>query len=311
MFGPLGVCVKIVETRNGSVTSTKQLVGDEERDSAGSVTRQFFKHGEIISGASYFFIRDHLGSVHEIADSAGTIQARYGYDLYGRTTKIQGSVDADFQYAGMYVHASSGLYLTPARQYSANLGTWLSRDPSGEGAGANPYAYASNSPSIFFDPNGLDSVQFTVFPVGTAFWKLSYGILPPGLNLLAHAGLLINQCDKWYTVNGAWKNTASGAMVSLLISPAFSSREEAVRQLEANGSFVWGSNITTNKNDVQKILDAAREVSSHLDASNLPYRMVPDAASWTSNQALGLALKRSRVSWSGFEAAPFYFPWLR
>lgn len=73
MYGPLGFCVKIVEIRNASITSTKQFVGDEERDSGGSVTRQFFRRGEIISGTAYFYVKDHLGSIREVSDSTGAI----------------------------------------------------------------------------------------------------------------------------------------------------------------------------------------------------------------------------------------------
>lgn len=151
IYGPLGACAKIIEIRNATVTSTKQFVGEEERDSSGSVTRQFFKRGEAISGVSYYFAKDHLGSIREVTDSSGVIQAKYSFDPYGQITKLQGSVDADFQFAGMYLHAPSGLYLTPARQYSTRLGTWLSRDPA-DGAS---YSYVAGNPISRIDPTGL------------------------------------------------------------------------------------------------------------------------------------------------------------
>jgi RHS repeat-associated protein len=61
------------------------------------------------------------------------IQEQLVYDPYGRPTIIQGSLSPDFQYAGYYFHAPSGLNLTLARPYSSSLGRWLSRDPIGEG----------------------------------------------------------------------------------------------------------------------------------------------------------------------------------
>jgi RHS repeat-associated protein len=130
--------VKIVETRNGSVTSTKQFVwaGDqlcEERDGSGSVTKRFFAQGEQIGGTDYFYARDHLGSVREMTDSSGSIQSEYNYGPYGEVSKVAGTgPDADMQYAGMYMHQPSGLNLAVNRAYSATQGRFVSRDPISE-----------------------------------------------------------------------------------------------------------------------------------------------------------------------------------
>jgi uncharacterized protein RhaS with RHS repeats len=85
---------------------------------------------------AYYYTRDHLGSVREMLNSSGSIVARYGYDAYGNTTLISGSNLATEQYAAMYMHQPSGLYLTRAgdgistgRPYDPSTGRWLSRDP--------------------------------------------------------------------------------------------------------------------------------------------------------------------------------------
>jgi RHS repeat-associated protein len=80
-------------------------------------------------------------------------------DPYGRATKVSGSLSCDFQYAGMYEHATSGLNLTPARAYDPNVGRWISRDPSGEGSGLNLYAYCGGNPIDNVDPLGLTWAQ--------------------------------------------------------------------------------------------------------------------------------------------------------
>ncbi len=72
-----------------SVTSTKQFVWNgnlmaEERDANNVVTRRFYPQGEQISGASYYYMRDHSGSVRELTDSTGAVRARYDYDPYGK-----------------------------------------------------------------------------------------------------------------------------------------------------------------------------------------------------------------------------------
>jgi RHS repeat-associated protein len=98
----------------------------EERDlTGGTVTRRFFGQGEQISGTNYFFVRDHLGSIREMTDTNGTIQARYDYDPYGRRTKVQGGLAADFGFTGHYYHEASGLHLALYRAYDAESGRWL------------------------------------------------------------------------------------------------------------------------------------------------------------------------------------------
>jgi RHS repeat-associated protein len=81
---------------------------------------------------AYYYTSDHLDSVREMCSSSGAIVARYSYDPYGRVTLVSGSNLASFQYAGMYMHQASGLYLTDYRAYDPTTGRWLSRDPDGE-----------------------------------------------------------------------------------------------------------------------------------------------------------------------------------
>jgi RHS repeat-associated protein len=55
----------------------------------------------------------------------------YSYDPYGNA--LQGTAPlTDFNYAGMFYNADSGLYLTQYRAYDPVSGRWLSRDPLGE-----------------------------------------------------------------------------------------------------------------------------------------------------------------------------------
>ena len=160
-YDPFGRIVKIVETRSGSVTSTKQFVWvksdlREERDGSGNLTKQFFGFGQTISGTPYYYTRDQINSVREMTDASGNVVAAYSYTPDGRATKLQGStVDSDFGYAGMYVHMPSGLKLAVHRAYYPVLGRWLSRDPVGEEAGTNLYAYVNNRPISLRDPLGL------------------------------------------------------------------------------------------------------------------------------------------------------------
>ncbi|MGH2507414.1 MAG: RHS repeat domain-containing protein, partial [Ktedonobacteraceae bacterium] len=134
-YDPLRRIVKIVETRGGTVTSTKQFVwaGDqlcEERDASGNVTKRFYPLGEQISGTNYYFTHDKNDSVREMTDGSGVLQSQFNFDPYGRSAQIAGTGEVpDFGFAGMYVHQPSGLNMAVDRAFSPNLGRWISRDP--------------------------------------------------------------------------------------------------------------------------------------------------------------------------------------
>ena len=118
---------------------------------------------ETASGQAYYYTRDHLGSVREMCSSTGTITSRMAYDPYGRTTTVSGTTLPTKQYAGMYLHQASGLYLTRGaseRPYDAGTGRWLSRDPLGEGWDATLYSYVANDPIAELDPQGDDGTFF-------------------------------------------------------------------------------------------------------------------------------------------------------
>ena len=135
----------------------------EERDGSNAVIKQLFPQGEvqIVSGAAtrYYYTRDHLGSVREMLDSLGNIVARYSYDPYGRTMLVQGTNLAAFQYAGDYLHQTSGLNLTLYRAYDSSTARWLSRDPFPDAErrqGPNLYEYVGDGPVGRLDPLGLN-----------------------------------------------------------------------------------------------------------------------------------------------------------
>ncbi|MCC7527443.1 MAG: RHS repeat-associated core domain-containing protein [Candidatus Melainabacteria bacterium] len=72
-------------------------------------------------------------SIREMTDASGNVVSQYGYDPYGRQIKIGGTgPDADFGYAGTYVHQRSGLLMMGARVYNPSMGRFMSRDPVNE-----------------------------------------------------------------------------------------------------------------------------------------------------------------------------------
>ncbi|MEI9998552.1 MAG: hypothetical protein WDO13_04985 [Verrucomicrobiota bacterium] len=84
---------RVSETDNGTLATQWIWCGTEmceERDGSNTVTKRFYPEGEQIGSSSYYYTRDHLGSVRELTDSTGAIQARYDYDPFGRATPRPG-----------------------------------------------------------------------------------------------------------------------------------------------------------------------------------------------------------------------------
>ena len=167
---------------NGVQTSLRRFVWCENRlaeelDSSGAVTKRFFDQGvRIETGAaagSYYYTRDHLGSIRELTDGSGNTRARYSYDPFGRQTKLTGDLDADFGFAGMFQTTGAGPLLTRFRAYDPELGRWLSRDPLKNaefGEGPNLYLYVGDDPVNRTDPSGLCDgceVQEKIFTYAT------------------------------------------------------------------------------------------------------------------------------------------------
>lgn len=101
---------------------------------------------------------DHLGSIRELVDASGVVQAAYRYSTYGERSKTSGNLDSDWGYAGLWHHAPSGLDLATYRVYDSATKRWISRDPLGEGTDRTLYSYCFNSPVNFSDPAGLDGL---------------------------------------------------------------------------------------------------------------------------------------------------------
>jgi RHS repeat-associated protein len=166
-YDGLGHLLRVRQLLNGSEISQRQFLWSdneilEERDVSGTVKKRFFEQGvQLETGTnlgSYYYTRDHLGSLRELTDGNGNVRARYAYDPYGRQVKLGGDLDADFGFTGMFWCPEAGLALTRYRAYDAASGRWLSRDPLNNAEakqGANLYTYAGNNPINVVDPLGL------------------------------------------------------------------------------------------------------------------------------------------------------------
>jgi len=153
--------VRMVEKDNGVVQSDTRVLWCEtaiceERAADGvTVTRRAFGLAEQVNGQARFFTTDHLGSVREVTDTAGTLLARYAFDPWGRRTVTAGTDVTTVGFTGHGTHGGSGLALALYRGYDAGLARWVSEDPIGYLAGVHLYLYVDNRAPTFIDALGL------------------------------------------------------------------------------------------------------------------------------------------------------------
>ena len=208
-YNSLGQRVGITEYTSGSTEPSSQRYfiwsgarPVQELDAQGHLVREFFGNGITeADGTKYFYTKDHLGSVCSVVRDDGSIAARYAYSPYGMREQTEGSYHADFGYTGHFHHERSGLVLTWFRAYEPELGMWLSKEPLGEMANLNLYAYGFRNPINGFDPDGLDWLDDT-----SNFFAGWADTITFGLTDAVREGIGINEtvdrCSKAYNTGG-------------------------------------------------------------------------------------------------------------
>ncbi len=99
---------------------------------------------------------DALGSILQVTDNSGAIQADYRYGPFGQTQRTGPDGANVFQFTGRE-NDGTGLYYYRFRYYSPTLNRFISEDPFRPLAGSdsNLYLYVGNSPMNAVDPFGL------------------------------------------------------------------------------------------------------------------------------------------------------------
>lgn len=173
----------------------------EQRNPQGVITKEYFDQGFEQSRKSYFYGRDHLGSVHNLTDSTATIQTQIDYGLYGEVTGLTGTTIPDFGYTSLFYHQRSGLNFAEFRVYDSGVKRWLNRDPIGELGGINLYGYGGNGPLTRVDPSGNQYAGHGGFPVPPP------NQLPPGQGPGTGPGMVTHNPDGSTTVVDPYNGT--------------------------------------------------------------------------------------------------------
>ena len=116
------------------------------------------------TAVTYYYLTDHLGTVHALADENGDIVESYKYDAWGRVLGVYDGDDVPLEesavgnrilWQGREYSWTTDLYYFRARTYDPVTTRWLSKDPIGISGGLNQYVFCGNNPVNFRDPSGL------------------------------------------------------------------------------------------------------------------------------------------------------------
>jgi RHS repeat-associated protein len=139
-------------------------------DASGNVLSDYVYGGSSIiarldaNGNPIYYLTDSMGSVIGLVDDQGNIISRITYDGFGNVESGDdgSSQGGDFRFQSQWLETESGLYYMRARDYDAQTGLFLSRDPvdmQEQGVEAfNPYQFSFNNPLIYSDPTGLFTI---------------------------------------------------------------------------------------------------------------------------------------------------------
>ncbi len=132
-----------------------------EADGSGNISR-YYVYGAGLSAMATdetFHVYHFDGTGHTVAltDAGNTAVNKYAYSPYGKLLAQEQAIDQPFKYAGqvgVYAEDDSFYYMR-ARYYDAEVGRFISEDPSGFIDGSNLYAYVGGNPVASVDPLGL------------------------------------------------------------------------------------------------------------------------------------------------------------
>jgi RHS repeat-associated protein len=115
-------------------------------------------------GKASFYLEDHLSSVRNIADIQGGVSSSLSFSAFGVPANTS-SFDLTPTFSGLFFDPSTNIFITRARDYIANLGSFLQFDPlhqepKGKQQNLSGYAFCGGDPINFVDKSGAQSNNY-------------------------------------------------------------------------------------------------------------------------------------------------------
>jgi len=105
------------------------------------------------TGQVLYLHHDQAGSTRLITGESGKVEGKCSYSPYGTPT-CEGSATTPLGYDAQYTSSDTGLVYLRNRVYDPTTAQFVSADPLDQWTHA-PYAYATDNPLSYEDPNGL------------------------------------------------------------------------------------------------------------------------------------------------------------
>ena len=136
------------------------------------------------SNRKFKIVTDYLGSVRLIVSSTGVVSEVMEHDEFGRILQDTKPGLTPFGFAGGLYDYKTSLVRFGARDYDAEAGRWLSKDPIRfNGRDANLYGDVLQDPVNLIDPTGLikkEQVLGGSFVISGG-WVTSIGVVKGGI----------------------------------------------------------------------------------------------------------------------------------
>ncbi len=168
--------------------------------------------GNCIDHTSYR--ADGNGNVTALVNSAGTLQASYRYDPFGRYLSGGGTLAtanvlrfSSKPWVAFAGSPTSGLYYYGYRFYDPYLQRWVNQDPLGEAGGINMYSFIHNNPTCYLDHDGrlIGKLLPALIPAAIA----AANGLPRTCNMLCEANACHACCNTAFFTGSAWLAAAN------------------------------------------------------------------------------------------------------
>jgi RHS repeat-associated protein len=122
-------------------------------------------------------LQDANWNMVAVCDESGDVQERFNYTTYGVCTPLNPDFSSPYSgtnydwtllFTGRELDSATGLYYYRHRQYLAELGGFVSRDPLYRDA--NLYRYCFSRPTSFTDPSGMAASNAAALLPGSRVW---------------------------------------------------------------------------------------------------------------------------------------------